>query len=358
MRRRTRRVFAITIVVIAIAAAIVLLVFLRKRAAPEAARLLPDADAFVYVNLRPLRRAGVIGQAAPVTQEAEYQSFVRETGFEFERDLDEAAFAVHPAGTPGAQTRFSEIFIGRIDTQRATQYFRKISRSVETYRNTEIFNIPVEDRTVRVSLLGADIAAVSNVEDEAVIHGMIDRYKQVARPFGGPALVRDYYKQLPFGTIGWTIARVPAAHGDRTGGNMLVLPGGFDLFFPPSTVIVGSVRWAGEVKLRAEAFTPGEDEARRITEQAGSFLALFQALESNAQLQGPDQDVKAFFDSLKVQQEGSRAILLADVPVGFLRKLLAEQPASELPGLAGKEPEQSQEPAEPRHNEKRRGKKQ
>jgi hypothetical protein len=228
---------------------------------------------------------------------------------------------------------------------------------MERYREFEIYNIPVEGRTVRLTLLGPNMAAISNTESTDVIHGMIDRYKQMARPFGGPELVREYYKHRPLGSLMWTILRVApetapvsAEHPPR---NMFILPGGYDLFFPAGTVIVGSVRYTGSVDIKAEAFTTGEDAARRITEQLGAFLALFRTLESSTQPSGPDKDVKAFFDSLKVEQEGSRATLTATVPPGFIKKALSEPPASELPGVGGNEPQKKEAAPAPKRRKKR-----
>jgi hypothetical protein len=135
---------------------------------------------------------------------------------------------------------------------------------------------------------------------------------------------------------------------------MFILPGGYDLFFPPGTVIVGSVRYTGTVDIKAEAFTTGNDAAQRITEQLGAFLALFRSLESNMQAAGPDKDVKAFFDSLKVEQEGSRAMLTAEVPPGFIKKALSEPPASELPGVGGNQPKNPQEAPKQQKRKSRR----
>jgi hypothetical protein len=337
MRKRT---FTILISVAAVAAAIVIAVFLRGRAAPEPARLLPNADAFIYLNLKPLRHAGVIGQKLPQITDPEYARFVQETGFQFERDLDEAAFAVHlpnpaAAPAPGApERRFSEVFVGHFNTDRVAKYFRKIAGNIEDYRDMEIFSVPLEGRTVRIVLLGVGIAAVSNTEGPDVIHGMIDRYKEIALPFGGPTLVRDYYRHIPFGTLAWSIARISASSPGRNGG-LVLLPGGFDLFFPPGTVIVGSVRYLTDVQVKAEAFTSGQDEARRITEQADAFLNIFHGLQSTMEQQAPDKDVKAFFDSLKIQQEDSRAVLTATVPQGFLKKVLEEPPVTEAPLVQG-----------------------
>ena len=52
MLRRTRRtLWIVALVLLVLAAAI----YLRFKAPPEAARLLPESDGIVYVNLRPLR---------------------------------------------------------------------------------------------------------------------------------------------------------------------------------------------------------------------------------------------------------------------------------------------------------------
>ncbi|MGB9232987.1 MAG: hypothetical protein WCC04_01130, partial [Terriglobales bacterium] len=92
---RIRRSFPVFSAVLVIAAAIALIVTLRKQAPPEAARLLPGADGFLYVNLKWIRTFNAASQLPPVSRDPEYQEFVDETGFQFERDLDEAAFAVH-----------------------------------------------------------------------------------------------------------------------------------------------------------------------------------------------------------------------------------------------------------------------
>ncbi len=325
-----RRAIYIVLSVIVVAAAIVGAVMLRKRAAPEPARLLPEADGYLYFDLKPLRTVGVIGKNPPNITDPDYEVFVRETGFQFERDLDEAAFAVHapprlmdvePApGTPEPFRRFSEVFRGHWDTQRAAGYFRKIASRTETYREVEIYSIPLEGRTVRVALLGVGMAAVSNTDGPQAIHFIIDRYKELALPFGGPSLVRDFYPRVPLGSLVWGIMRTtPQAKGAG-----LMLPGGFDLAFPADTVIVGSVRYTTAIQLKAEVFTAGPGQAKQIVDQANAFLTIFHGLEAGMNPSGADPDVKTFFSSLNVEQEKAKATLSATVPVGFLKKAFAE----------------------------------
>lgn len=345
MRRRT---IWLLVSVAVIAVAIVGAFLLRRRAAPEPARLLPEADGYVYFNLKPLRSFGLIGKNPPQQRDndSDYATFVRETGFEFERDLDEAAIAVHGAPrlvdaepVPGGREpirRYSEIFRGRFDWTRVDTYFRKISKSVDVYRDAPVYTIPLEGRTVRVALLGAGIVAVSNTDGPQAIHFMIDRYKQIALPFGGPPLLKEYYRHVPFTSLLWGVARVNAQNAKS-----LRLPGGFDVMLPEDTVLVGSVRYTNAVDVKAEAFTASPEVAKQVVEKAGAFLAIFHNLEQTMNPSGADPDAKAFFDSLNVQQHKNRAVLTASMPPAFLRKLFAGTPPEEITGAQ----EQSEEPA-------------
>src|SRR5205807_4694231 len=100
---RIRRSFPIFVGVLLVAAALTIIVQLRKHAPPEPARLLPGADGYLYVNLRWVRTLNAATQLPPVSHDPEYQQFIQETGFQFERDLDQAAFAIHyPASWGGA----------------------------------------------------------------------------------------------------------------------------------------------------------------------------------------------------------------------------------------------------------------
>src|SRR4051794_27854044 len=102
LRRRSLRVLAIILVVIA-AGVLTAVLLLRRGRAPEAVRLLPEADAVVFIDVQSLRRLGAFSSEA-TTREPEYEEFVRATGFQFERDLDAAAFAIHAAQSPTASS--------------------------------------------------------------------------------------------------------------------------------------------------------------------------------------------------------------------------------------------------------------
>ncbi len=351
---RIRRRLPIPLAVLLIAAAVALIVALRKHAPPEAARLLPGADGFFYINLEWIRRFNATSQLPPVSHEPEYQKFVEETGFQFERDLDKAAFAIHYPqswgnGTGGSapEPRFSEVFVGKIDSGRLTAYLKKISSSIEDYRGFDIYNIPMEGRTVRVVLLSYDSVAVSNHPDPGVIRGILDRSRKLASPFGGPRLLRKFYREVPLASLCFAILRVEPAQMNSLGGM-----GSWSLLFPKPAVAVVSGRYLRALHLRAEAFTDSEADAQAITEKTAAFLSLFHAAEGSVGAQGTDADVKTFFDSLKVEQSGDRAILTATVPPGFIKKVLTEAPSNPVepaaPATPPKEPPASKRPRKPK----------
>jgi len=328
---RIRRRLPIVLAVLLVAAAVALVVVLRKHAPPEPARLLPAADGFVYVNLGWMRRANLTGELPAVPHDPEYEQFIQATGFQFERDLDEAALAIHyPVSSSGThpdnaqQPRFSEVFVGKFDGERLRAYLRKISSSVDIYQPGEIYNIPLEGRTVRVAILGVDTVAASNLDDPLVIRGIVDRSRKLASPFAGPAFLRQYYKDVPFASLGWAVFKIQPA-GDFSG------PVGWSFLFPKPATVVASVRYLGAVHFRAQAFTGSDEEANQLASRIDTYLNLFRTAESSVSTPGPDPDIKAFFDSLKIQPEKTHAILTATVPLGLIRKALAEAPASVTP---------------------------
>jgi len=344
---RIKRTLPVLIAVLAIAAAVVAVVQLRKRAPPEAVRLLPGADGFFYINLNWVRTFNATNQLPAVSHDPEYQKFVEETGFQFERDLEQAGFAIHyPQSTGGAapEPRFSEIFVGKIDAEKLTGYLKKLASSIDNYKGFDIYNVPVEGRTVRVVLLSYDSVAVSNHPDGNVIRGILDRSRKLASPFGGPQFLRQYYKKVPFASLSWAILKVDPTQSTSMGGLS-----GWALLFPKPATMVISGRYLRALHLRAEAFTQSEDDARAISDQVGTFLNLFHSAETSMGTQGSDVDVKTFFESLKIDRSGDRAILTATVPPGFIKKVLTESPVnSPAPGEEIKAPPNSRKKSKAR----------
>jgi hypothetical protein len=336
--RARRHLLIISICVLLFVAAVGIVVVLRKQAAPEPARLLPEADAVIYVDLSTIRNLTAFDQTLPQFAPG-YEDFIRETGFSFERDLDEAAMAVHRGpskasangttnnaahGVPHSETRYTEVLVGHYDPVKLPQYMHQHARSMEAYRGVDVFSFPIENRTLRVALLAIDTVALSNVDDPGTIHGIIDRFKEVALPFGGPSLVRNYYRKIPLGSLLWAIAHLPASTGWPNSASSFTLPGGIDVGLPGDCDVVVSLRMLTTIHARADFYTQSVQAARQFTEQTSTFLAVFRGVQASTTSGSGDADVKAVFDSIQITQKEDRAELTATIPPSFLRKLVAK----------------------------------
>src|SRR5262252_777685 len=135
MRRLRKSTRYSLLFVLALLIALGVAIVLRKTAPPEAARLLPESDAIVYANLKPLRLATHFDRTQ-VTRSPDYQHFVDATGIVPERDLDSVAFALHrmddPNG-PNGPVGYSEVFEGRFDGERFARYLASVATARETY---------------------------------------------------------------------------------------------------------------------------------------------------------------------------------------------------------------------------------
>jgi hypothetical protein len=352
---RRRNIIIIVVVLAALVAATALLL-LRRGNAPQAARLLPAADAYFYIDLTPLRAAGLFKNAL-ANVDPDYAQFVSDTGFQFERDLDQAAFAVHlpPAAAADSrtppETRYSEVFVGRFDGAKLAAYLRRTAESSRPYGNTLIYSIPLPGRTLRVAVLSKRMVASSNAESARAIQEIIDNYAETFTG-GGPELLRRYYRHVPAASLAWAVARTASA--GQQGNARFVMPGGFDLFFPPETVIVVAVRYLGSVEVRADAFTHTQEEAQRISDQLNALLALARTAEFRAQAGAVDPDFKAFFDSISISQFPDRAELNATIPPGFVRKLVSEPPVEAISASPQQaEPKKSPEPRKHRRTKRK-----
>src|SRR5437667_3703138 len=302
-------------------AAVAAVVVLRKHAPPEPARLLPGADGFVYIDLKWMRRADIANHLPAVPHDPEYEQFIQATGFQFERDLQEAAIAIHYASPQtGGETRFSYVFVAKIDGDKLRAYLKGLSSSVDSYHSIDIYNVPLLGRTLRVAILGVDTVAVSNHDDAGVIRGIIDRSRKLASPFGGPALLRQFYKHVPLTSLAWAVVRMNPGDQATTG---FVLPSA------SAATVVASVRYrplAG-VHFQAEAFTANEQSAEQLTQQVNAFLEVFRSAEISVGGQTSDPDMKKTIESFKIEQKNERAVLTATVPAELIRKLVAAAPA-------------------------------
>jgi hypothetical protein len=318
MRKRTSTTLLIVFLVLAILAAAF---YLRKKAPPEAARLLPESDGIVYVNLRPLRTATHFDQR-PVAHDPGYQAFIDATGFVFERDLDAAAFALHqmpdPSG-PNGQVAFSEVFEGRFDGKRISKYLESQATAHENYSGHEVYSIPSEGRTVRVTQLGYDMVAVSNAPTAEQIHSILDRYRTAALPFAGSTLLSQHYGDVPLLSLAWGIGKIGLPLGEN--GSIKIL--GMKIPIPDDTTFIASLRWTGSLRLRIEEIAPSDVAASTSAEGLDTIVTLLRAVENNLPADKANPEIRNVLNSMKIDHHGTRAIVTATVPESLLQQVVA-----------------------------------
>jgi hypothetical protein len=333
MPRRTKA----TIIIISLLLLLVALAaYLRRKAPPEAARLLPESDCILYFNLRPLR-AYTHFDRNQIPRDPQYQTFIDATGFEFERDLDEAAFGLHrmanPLGPNGA-VAYSEVFLGHIDGKRLARYLGSIAAQTEEYAGHTIYDIPSQGRTVRIALLGYDMVAASNTPTPEQIHSMLDRYRTSALPFSGSSLLTDHYSEVPLLSVAWGIGKITVPL--KSDGIRIM---GFHFPIALDTTFIGSLHWAGALRLKIEEIAPTELAATVSSDALSTMVAIGRAAENNLPSAMTNADIRDLLNSTDIEHKNDRAVVTATLPVSLLQKLVsAPNSLRSLPQPPGRQP--------------------
>ena len=339
MRKRTLIPLIIAVLLLV---ALGVMFYLRAQAPPEAARLLPESDAIVYLNLKSIRTATHFDQA-PIERSPDFQHFIDATGIVPERDLDSVALALHrmpdPNG-PNGPVAYSEVFIGRFDGVRLAAYLSSIASSQETYIGRTIYSIPVPSgephpRQLRIAQLGYDVIAASNMPTPEQIHSMLDRFRAGALPTSGSSLLAARFHDVPILSEAWAIGHIGLPFGD----NGLISVLGLQLPLPVDTDLVASLRYTpaarvlsgGAVHLRIVEIAPDPAAAQRTVDTLTPVLSILRGLSSAPpQPTPPSADaIRAILDSITLTAHDNRAQLNATASLDQLKALTtAHNPAA------------------------------
>ena len=297
--------------------ALAVVLFLRFHAPPEVARLLPESDAIVYFNLKPVRAATHFDEK-PVQPAPEYADFVSATGFRWERDLDRIAVALHrmpdPRG-PNGPVAYSAVAEGRFDTARLASWLQSNSRSTETYAGHTIYTVPgQEGRTLRIAALGFDMVAASNMPTTEQIHSMLDRYGAGASPFSGSSVLAAHYGDVPYFALAWGIGHVALPFSEN--GHVQVF--GVPLPLSEDTDFVASLSYRTALHLRVEDFAPSEQDAAQTTTNLQTILNLLRTFVPDGGTSN-QQALHRAFASAQIEQHKTHVVLTTDIPPELLR---------------------------------------
>ncbi|AXC10813.1 hypothetical protein ACPOL_1467 [Acidisarcina polymorpha] len=311
------RTKSLLIAAIAVSLLVILLLVFQRQAPPEAARLLPESDGIVYLNVTPLRAATHF-DAHPVKHDPDYQQFIDATGIQFERDLAQAAFAMHrmanPLG-PNGPVAFSSIFVGHFDRLRLASYLERIAQSRETYDGHEIYDIAIDGRTDRVAILSSDIVAVSNTPTAEQIHSILDRHRTAFLPLSSNTLLAQHYKDVPLFSLAWGLGKLAAGLGDDF--NVF----GFRLPLSVDATFIASLRWAGALRLKVEEIAPNGAAATVSANSLEALLGIFKTAENVLPNAVTSTETKDLLNSVEIEHHDDRAVLTATIPLRFLQTL-------------------------------------
>lgn len=318
----------------ALLCALAVFLYLRASTPPAIARLLPEADAIAFFNLQPLRAATHFDRST-VTRSPSYQQFVDRTGILPERDLDQAAFALHhmpdPNG-PNGPVAFSEVVRGRFDSPRLTRYLASLATSQELYAGRTIFLIPSEGRSFRVALLDRTTIAASNAPTPEQIHTILEHQRSF-RP-SGPSLLVASYPALPLLASAWAIGQIGLPFAQK--GRITLL--GLELPLPANSEFVASLRPAPQFSLHSAAplapsvlleidqLTGSQAQAAESVQSLNTLLNLLRSLQPASQSVPsnlPNTSLRQIIDSVTIVPSENRAILTATLPTQSLKQLSA-----------------------------------
>jgi hypothetical protein len=309
MLKRTRRtLWIVGLVLLVLAAAI----YLRFKAPPEAARLLPESDGIVYVNLRPLR--SLVGKnLKPVTRAPDYQNFIDSTGIDWERDLEEAAIALHrmpdPRG-PNGPVAYSLVLVGKLNGKALAGYLDAHASGKETYDGHTIYSLPSDGRTVRVAQIAYDTVAISNTPSPEQIHSMLDRHRTAALPFSGSTLLAEHYSEMPILSVAWGMGQIGLPFSEE--GKIHVF--GMELPVDKDTTFLASVHWAGGLKLRVVEIAPSEAAAVRQADNLNLLLQIARSATSGLGANTTNNTLKELLRTTQITQNRDRVVANATLP--------------------------------------------
>jgi hypothetical protein len=323
MSRRTRRTL---LIVAALLVLVALAVFLRSKAPPEAARLLPESDGIIYIDLRPVRTL-IHKELKPPQRSAEYQEFIDAIGIDPERDLDQAAIALHrmpdPSG-PNGQVAYSMVLVGKITGQRLNAWLDAHAASRETYDGQTIYSIPSEGRTVRVAQIGYDTIAASNFPTPEKIHSILDRHRTAAWPLSGSTLLQDHYHDVPLLSLAWGVGQIGLPFSES--GSIHIF--GLALPLEPDSTIIASVAPAlplpnslGSLRLRVEEIAPSEATATSQAAALATLVTMARGITPQLGSNPANNSLKALLETATVTQHGERVLVTATVPGNFFTGL-------------------------------------
>ena len=308
-------------------------VFLRSKAPPEAARLLPESDGILYADLRPLRSWSRF-DLKPPKRVPEYQQFVDATGVDWERDLNQVAIALHrmpdPKG-PNGPVAYSMVLVGNFTGKRLNDWLEGHAVSRESYAGHTVYSIPSESRTVRVAQIGYDTVAVSNTPTPEQIHSMLDRHRTAALPFAGSTLLTQHFHEIPLLALAWGVGQIGLPFSES--GAIHVF--GFSLPLEDDSTIVASLTPAlsrgGSLNVKVEEITATEEVAASQAASLATLITIARGFTVPLAANPANNGLRELLKTTQVVQKRNRIVITGSLTPGVLTNLSIDENSPILP---------------------------
>lgn len=282
-----------------------------------------DAAAVLYIELNELRQSPFVAQLyswAPSPQtDADYAQFVRDSGFDYERDLTCISVALQKRGQESILFAVAE---GKFDRQKLAAFALK-DGSIAKTGGREIFSVPVNGSTRKVSFtfLGNRRIAFTN---DSSLADFLDAKKR-------PADAAEWHQRFERlgGSPAFAVIRQDAALGATLSARA---PGG--LRSPQLSSLLGQLQWitlAGKpdndrLRVVAEGES-SESTVRQLADVLNGVLILAEGGLNDAKMkQQLDPEMRAAYlellksaDVSKIDRGDSKSVrLVFDLTPGFL----------------------------------------
>jgi hypothetical protein len=234
----------------------------------------PDASAVLFADLAELRRAPFATQFynwIPKNQvDEEYAQFLRETGFDYERDLDRVAIAVIKTEK---ESKLFAVAEGRFDRKKIEAYASR-SGTREIRGRREILKVPLSDsaRKISFAFLSKEEVALTDAGELAAF----------LAPLPNTTDAREWRERFTreAGSPVFAVIRQDAAAGSALASRT---PGGFQS--PQLSGLLDQLQWitlAGKpqdkaLRIVAEGECSSDQTARQLADLLNGVLVLAQA---------------------------------------------------------------------------------
>jgi hypothetical protein len=264
-----------------------------------------SAPVVVYVDAKTFRESSLykkmIQENPPPAPSGDYADFMKNTGFDFSRDLDRVAFAIESAQHGSKMTAVAE---GHFDQAKIAAYATLKGKSTVRDGKTYFeFDEPKDNRTVEMTFLSTNRVRISSVEISATAN------KKDDKPAPSEATSEDYATRISrvAGSPLFAIADVRSWSGQVNLGNYTDLIRSIKRY----TLTANPNGDTLHIALEAECATA--EDAQQLSSTANAMKMLAPSLLNGAMKNSAGSNNAAsanqFMNSIQITADGTRVKL-------------------------------------------------